>query len=64
MESFDFAKGDYDYPCYVLSSSDFSPCFESNDIEHVWCYLSDLIKNGIKQFVPESAQVVQFLYKT
>ena len=52
VTSFNFSKGDYDSFNYFLSSSDFSPCFESNDIEHVWTYISDLIKDGIKQFIP------------
>ena len=50
--SFDFTKGDYDSLCYFLSNSDFSPCLESDNIEHVWCYISELIKDGIKQFIP------------
>jgi len=65
MESFDFAKG---VSAIFLSSSDFSPCFESNYNEHMWCYISDLIKNAIctsyQEQISESAQVVQFLYKT
>ena len=50
--SFDFTKGDYNSLCYFLSNSDFSPCLESDNIEHVWCYISELIKDGIKQFIP------------
>jgi len=42
VASFNFAIGDYDCLCYFSSSLDSSPCFESNDIEHVWCYISDL----------------------
>ena len=48
--SFGFTKGDYDSLCYFLNF-DFSPCLESNNIEHVWCYISELIKDGIKQFI-------------
>ena len=29
-----------------------SPSLESDNIEHVWCYISELIKDGIKQFIP------------
>ena len=50
--SFNFSVGGYDSLNYFLSSSDFSPCFESNDIEFVWTYISDLIKDGIKQYIP------------
>jgi len=50
--SFDFNKGDYNSLCHFLSNCDFTPCFESNNIEYMWCYISELIKDGIKQFVP------------
>ena len=50
--SFDFNKGDCNSLCHFLSNCDFTPCFESNNIEYVWYYISELIKDGIKQFVP------------
>jgi len=49
IPSFDFAKEDYDSLNHFLCSSDFSPCFESSDIEHIWTFISGLIKDGIKQ---------------
>lgn len=50
--SFDFTKGDYNSLCHFLSNSDFTPCLETTNIESVWQYISELIKDGIKQFVP------------
>jgi len=50
--SFDFTKGNYEGLCHFLSNCDFSPCFESVDIEFAWCYISGFIKEGMKQFVP------------
>ena len=43
---------DYNSLCYFLNNSDFSPCLEFDNIEHVWCYISELIKDMIKQFTP------------
>ena len=47
-----FSNGDYDGLCYYLNNSDFNPCFQSDDIEFVWSFISTLIKNAINQFVP------------
>ena len=44
-----YGGGDF-IPLCVECSSDFSPCFESDDIEFVWSYISDLIKDGVKQY--------------
>ena len=47
-----FSNGDYDGLCHYLNNSDFNPCFQSDDIEFVWSFISTLIKNAINQFVP------------
>ena len=37
-----------------LSTVDVSPCFQSEDIELIWSYLSTLIKDATYEFVPTS----------
>ena len=54
ITSFDFSRGDYTSLNHFLSISDFSVCYESNNIEHVWTYISNLIKDGIRQFIPNT----------
>ena len=47
-----FANGDFVGLCHHLSNADFTPCFQSNDIEFVWSFISTLIKSGFNHFIP------------
>ena len=47
-----FSKGDYESLCYFLGTVDLSPCYQSEDIEFIWSYLSTIIKDAINRFVP------------
>ena len=47
-----FANGDFVGLCHYLSNADFTPCFQSNDIEFVWSFISTLIKSGFSHFIP------------
>ena len=31
---------------------DFSPCFQTEDIEFIWLYLSTVIKDAMNMFIP------------
>ena len=44
-----FSKGDYEGLCYFLGSIDFSPCYQTEDIEFIWSYLS---KDAMNIFIP------------
>ena len=51
--------------CAFLYNSDFTPCPMSEDIEFVWSYFSNLIRDALPHFIPSTAiksnsQPVQF----
>jgi len=56
-----FARGDFDGLCHYLSNSDFTPCYQTSDIEFIWCFISTIIKNAIDCFVPTT--VVQHAHQ-
>ena len=47
-----YSKGNYNDLCYFLYNSDFTPCLMSEDIEFVWSYLSNTIKDALPHFIP------------
>ena len=47
-----FSKGDYVGLCHFLSTVDLSLCFQTEDIEFIWSFLNNLIKDAINKFVP------------
>ena len=47
-----YSKGNYEDLCHFLHNFDFTPCFMSEDIEFIWSYLSNTIKDAIPHFVP------------
>lgn len=49
---FDYANADYEGLCDFLMDFDFSCCLLSNEIEHVWFILKDVILTSINLFVP------------
>ena len=49
---FNFPKGDYDGLCNFIYHSDFTLYYMSEDIEFVWSYLSNLIRNAFGHFIP------------
>ena len=48
---FDFSKTDFDSICSYLLDVDFSVCFESNDIEFIWCKLKSFIFEAMSLYV-------------
>ena len=50
-----FSRGDsFEGLCTYLSNCDFSYCYQSDDIEFVWCFISSVIKEAIDLFVPST----------
>ena len=49
-----FSRGDFEGLCSYLSNYDFSCCYQSDDIESVWCFISSVIKEAIDLFVPST----------
>jgi len=47
-----FSRGNYDNLCNHLYNSDFTPCLMSEDIEFVWEYLSNTIRDALPHFIP------------
>ena len=50
---FDFPKADIEGIICYLSDSDFSSCFQSNDVEFVWSSIKQLIFNAMHLFIPK-----------
>ena len=48
----DFSKADIVGLCLYLVDFDFSPCFNSTDVEFVWSFIRDAIYRGFDLFVP------------
>ena len=47
-----FSRGDFVGLCHYLSNSNFTPCYQTNDIEFVWSFISTTIKNAMDHFIP------------
>ena len=47
-----FSRGDFEGLCHYLSNSNFTPCYQTNDIEFVWSFISTTIKNAMDHFIP------------
>ena len=50
---FDFAKADLVSLCSYLMDVDFSPCFESNDIEFIWFTINSFIYEAMLLYIPK-----------
>ena len=48
----DLTKADYDGLLQFLLDFDFSDCFQSNSVEHVWSYIKDTILYGMQLYIP------------
>ena len=50
--AFDFSKADFDGLLQYLLDSDFTDCFLSDSIEHVWSVIKNLILHGMHLHIP------------
>ena len=50
---FDFCKADYSRISSFLLDSDFSPVFESDNIEFIWSFIKSLIYEAMSLFIPK-----------
>ena len=50
---FNYSKGDYEGLNNYLSNFDFSPCFQSHNIEIIWSYNKSTLINAMYQFIPQ-----------
>jgi len=48
----DYSKADFKSINIYLSHIDFTPCFQSSDVELVWSFIKETLMNSIHQFVP------------
>jgi len=47
----DYSKADFESINKYLSHIDFTPCFQSSDVELVWSFIKETIMDSIHQFV-------------
>ena len=52
--TFNSSRGDYYGLHDYLLQSDFTPCYSSNNVEHIWESINDLLLNAIHIFIPMS----------
>ena len=50
---FDISKADLNGLLHFLLDSDFSVCFQSDSVEHVWAVIKNIIYNGMHQHIPK-----------
>jgi len=49
---YDYPKGDYSGLCSYLLDCDFDPCYQSQDVEFIWSFISSKITDAMVQFIP------------
>ena len=49
---YDYSKADYAGMCSFLLDKDFSDCFKSNNLDELWFYLRDIIREATTKFTP------------
>ena len=49
---FDFHKGDYDGLNDFLTNTDFSTCYQSNNVEFIWSFIKSTLSNAMREFIP------------
>ena len=49
----DYTKADWDGLCSHLYDTDFSMCFQSNDIEFVWSTVKSIIHEAMSRYIPK-----------
>ena len=54
-------RGDFEGLCSYLSNCDFSYCYQSDDIEFVWRFISSIIKEAIDLFVPSTVMAIMII---
>ena len=54
-------RGDFEGLCSYLSNCDFSYCYQSDDIEFVWRFISSIIKQAIDLFVPSTVMAIMII---
>jgi len=47
-----YSKADFESINIYLSHIDFTPCFQSSDVELVWSFIKEILMDSIHQFVP------------
>jgi len=50
--TFNYSRGDYHGLCDYLLHSDFTPCYSSHNMEHIWEFISDLLLSTMHIFIP------------
>ena len=48
----DYSKANYDGLNQFLSSTDYSTCYQSENVEFVWSFVKSLLLQGIRRFIP------------
>jgi len=49
---FNFSKGDYQGHCDYMIHSDFTPSYLTQDCEHIWHIIEQILIEGIQLFIP------------
>ena len=49
---FDYHKGDYEGLNDFLISTDFSICYQSNNVEFIWLFIKSTLCNAMREFIP------------
>ena len=57
---FDYHKGDYEGLNNFLYNTDFSACYQSNDVEFIWSFLKSTLRNAMEKFIPLIKQNVAY----
>ena len=51
--TFNFSRGDYHRLCDYLLHSDFTPCYLTQDCEHIWHFIEQILFKGMELFIPQ-----------
>lgn len=50
---FDYSKADWDGLCCFLMDSDFSCCYDTDDIDQIWCTFKQIVNSSMDLFIPK-----------